>query len=233
MAHWQTFIADPNYAGQRVFSVKVGVERFWIKRATKDFKNRTQVVMGNSITPLRDEAQAMQALQRRGMLVPIVVHEEKEFIVLSDVGESIQQHMQAHEALRGSYIEKVAETLTALHRAEGWHGNAMLRNFTMRDGVIGMIDFENTAHRSWSRTMRQTYDLWQVLYCAARFEGGEGLARVFLKHYQPSSRALLYLRLLALLLSPGYLLLWLLKPWLKRDIRQAVIAIGALLFHRA
>ena len=164
---------------------------------------------------------------------PIVVHEEQDFIVLSDVGESIQQQMQGNTASRSSYIEKVAKTLTALHRAEGWHGNAMLRNFTLRDGVIGMIDFENTAHRSWSRTMRQSYDLWQVLYSAARFEEGEGLAQAFLKHYQPSSRALLYLRFFALILSPMYLLLWLLKPWLKRDIRQAVIAIGALLFHRA
>lgn len=233
MTHWQTFVNDPVYAGQRVFFVTVDAKRYWIKRAGKDFKNSFQQAIAGHANPLRDEAAAIQALQRRGMRVPTVMHEEADFIVLSDIGESIQQQMQANEAGRSAYVEKVAATLTILHRAGGWHGNAMLRNFTMEGDAIGMIDFEDTAHHRWSLTLRQAFDIWQVLYSAARFDGGEGLARTFLSHYQPSSRSLRILRLIALLLSPLYLLLWGLKPWLKRDIRQAVVAIGALLFHRA
>jgi aminoglycoside/choline kinase family phosphotransferase len=144
----------------------------------------------------------------------------------------VQQCMQREAEMRTTLLTQVAKKLSELHRAQGWHGNAMLRNFTWHNGQIGMIDFEDTAHASWPLSMRQAYDIWQVLYSAARVENGEALVRHFLAQYEPSSRALGLLRGVAWLQSPLYLLLWPIQSRLKRDIRQGVIAIGALLTHR-
>lgn len=223
-------MADPRYATQRVFSLDVEGQRYWVKRASKDYKNLLQAWLFPNRTQLRDEAQAMRALQQRGMRVPAVVHESSDFIVLSDVGESMQRHIHlAQGKQRSHYVAQVAETLSQLHRAGGWHGNAALRNFTWHDGQIGMIDFENTAHRLWSRNIKHAFDIWQALYSCARFEDGSQLARVFLAHYRPSSRGLVYLRAMAWLASPLYITMAPFSLRLKRDIRQAVTAIGTLL----
>lgn len=232
MTDWNAYPDLPEHASRRVFSVEIAGERYWFKRAAKDFKNRAQAMLASE-GGLEGEVRAMEALKRRGARVPQVMHQSADFIVLSDIGESVQQAIWDAPARGVEYIEQVAEALSALHAAGGWHGNAMLRNFTLRDGVIGMIDFEDTAHAGWSIATRQAFDVWQVLYSAARFEGGEALAASFLKRYRPSGSARARLKRLAWVVGLVYLLFWPLKPWLKHDIRQAVIAVGALLAHRA
>jgi tRNA A-37 threonylcarbamoyl transferase component Bud32 len=228
MPNWDTYAADPAHAHERVFSVVVEGARYWVKRADKDYKNRMQAVIGGQADP-HEEVRAMRALAGRGMLVPTIVHETPDYMVLSDIGASIQQAMRETPAMQHPLIEQVADTLSALHRAGGWHGNAMLRNFTLHQSYIGMIDFENTAHAHWSLAVRQAFDVWQVLYSTARLDNGIQLCEAFLGRYQPSSRARVYLRGIACLLSPLYVLLRPFRSHLKRDIRQAVIAVGTLL----
>jgi len=230
MADWETIVDDPQYAGRRVFSVTQDGERFWIKRWPKNYKNLFQIVLYPNLSALRDETRAILSLRQRGMLVPSVVHETAEFIVLTDVGESLHWHMQrCDDAARMRYILQVADLLSEMHRRKAWHGNAALRNFTLKDGQLGMIDFENTAHRWCTLNVRQAFDIWQILNSIAKYEERALLSDAFLERYRPPSRSLLYLRIIAWSLCPVYLLLAPFSRFLKRDIHHAMISVGTLL----
>jgi len=232
MADWDAIIAEPQYAGRRVFSVTQDGERYWVKRSSKNYKNLYQIVLYPNLSALRDEARAMRSLRLQGMLVPSVVHEAPEFIVLTDVGESLQRYMQhGDDAVRMQYVLQIADLLSDLHGRKAWHGNAALRNFTLKDGQLGMIDFENTAHRWCTLNVRQAFDIWQVLNSIAKFKEQKPLADAFLARYRPPSRSLLYLRMMAWTMSPAYLVLAPFSRFLKRDIRHAVKSVGTLLVH--
>jgi tRNA A-37 threonylcarbamoyl transferase component Bud32 len=230
MSDWKSIVAEPQHAGHRVFSVTLDGERYWVKRSSKNYKNLYQLVLHPNLSALRDETRAIRSLRRQGMLVPTVVHEAPDFIVLTDVGESLQLCLQrGDESLRMHYVLQVADLLSELHGRKAWHGNAALRNFTLKDGRLGMIDFENTAHRWCTLNIRQAFDIWQVLHSIAKYEERKPLVRAFLTRYRPPSRSLLYLRLMAWGLSPIYLMLAPLNRLLKRDIRHAVNSVGTLL----
>jgi tRNA A-37 threonylcarbamoyl transferase component Bud32 len=233
MADWNSIVAEPQHAGKRVFPVMLDGERYWVKRSRKNYKNLYQVVLHPNLSALRDETRAMRHLRLKGMLVPTVVHETPEFIVLTDTGESLQRCLQrGDEALRMRYVLQVADLLSELHARKAWHGNAALRNFTVQDGRLAMIDFENTAHRWLTLDLRQAFDIWQVLHSIAQYEEHEALGRAFLARYRTTSRSLLYLRMIAWGLSPVYLLLAPFSGLMKRDIREAVESVGGLLVVR-
>ena len=234
MANWASIVAEPQYAGRRVFAVTLDGERYWIKRSRKNYKNLYQIVLHPNLSALRDETRAMRSLRQKGMLVPAVVHESADFIVLTDVGESLQRCLElADESSRMRYVLQVADLLSELHGRKAWHGNAALRNFTTKNGRLGMIDFENTAHRSLTLNLRQAFDIWQVLHSIANFDERKALVQAFLARYRPTSRSLLYLRLIAWGLSPVYLVLAPFSGLLKRDIGQAVESVGTLLVLRS
>lgn len=234
MANWASIVAEPQYAGRRVFAVTLDGERYWIKRSRKNYKNLYQVVLHPNLSALRDEARAMRSLRRHGLLVPEVVHEAADFIVLTDLGESLQRHLQRADASsRMQYVLQVADLLSEMHGRKAWHGNAALRNFTLKDGRLGMLDFENTAHRLMTLNLRQAFDIWQVLHSLAQYEERKALEHAFLTRYRPTSRGLLYLRLIAWGLSPVYLVLAPFSGFMKRDIGTAVDSVGTLLASRS
>jgi tRNA A-37 threonylcarbamoyl transferase component Bud32 len=233
VADWETINSDPRHAGQRVFSVTLDGNRYWVKRSHKNYKNVFQRVLYPNLSALRDEARAMSALRTRGMLVPTVVRETPAFIVLTDLGENLQHCLDEGDGRqRLRCVEQLADVLSELHRGKGWHGNAALRNFTLSEGRVGMLDFEKTAHRWWSLNVRQAYDIWQLLHSLAQYPDRGPLASTFLERYRPTSRGLLYLRLMSWGASPLYLLLAPFSAHLKRDFRQAVSSVGTLLTHR-
>lgn len=221
---------DDCHDGRRVFAVTIEGERYWVKRSLKNYRNLFQVVLYPNFSALRDEARAMLGLRRRAMLVPTVVHETADFVVLTDVGECLYDCLlQGDEEQRMRYVLQVADLLGELHQRKGWHGNAALRNFTLRNGQLGMIDFENTAHRWCTLNLRQAFDLWQVLNSIANFPERKSLAKAFLARYRPTSRALFDLRVMAWGLSPFYLMLVPFGAHLTPDIRNGVNSVGTLL----
>ena len=230
MADWNAIVDEPQYAGRRVFSVTQDGERYWVKRSPKNYKNLYQIVLYPNLSALRDEVRAIRSLRGRGMLVPSVVHETTDYIVLTDVGESLHLQLQhCDDATRMRHVLQVADLLSDLHGRKAWHGNAALRNFTLKDGQLGMIDFENTAHRWCTLNVRQAFDIWQVLNSIAKYEERALLSDAFLERYRPPSRSLLYLRIIAWSLCPVYLLLAPFSRFLKRDIHHAMISVGTLL----
>lgn len=223
MTDWDSIIASPHYAGKRIFPVTADGERYWVKRAQRG---------GRRSAGLRAEVLAMAAVARRGVRVPSVVHETDAYIVVTDLGETLQRHLEqadAAERLRCAVL--VGDVLRDLHRQGGWHGNAALRNLMFGGGRLGMIDFEAAAHRWLSLTGRQAFDAWQVIHSLAQFDDREALIGAFLERYHPSPRVLAWLRRIAWALSP-LLLLAPFARYLKRDFRQGVYGLRALLARR-
>ena len=223
MTDWDTIIASPHYAGKRVFPVTLDSGRFWVKRAHGNRKHPFE---------LRNEVRSMRAVGRRGVLVPTVVHQTADCIVMTDLGKTMQRHLEdADSAERMRCALQVADVLSELHGKSGWHGNAALRNLMLCDGRIGMIDFENPAHRWLSLNGRHAFDAWQVIHSLAQFPDQESLICAFLKRYHPAPPVLAYLRRIAWILSP-LLLLAPFARYLKRDFRQGVYGLQALLAFR-
>ena len=223
MTDWDSIIASPHYAGKRIFTVTVEGERYWVKRAHRS---------GKRFIGLRDEVLAIKAVGRRGVRVPSVVHQTDTYIVVTDLGETLQRHLEnAHTEERMRCAQMAGDVLRELHRQCGWHGNAALRNLMFCGGRIGMIDFENAAHRWLSLTGRQAFDAWQVIHSLAQFDEREALISAFLERYRPERRVLTWLRRMAWALSP-LLLLAPFARYLKRDFRQGVYGLRALLSRR-
>ena len=219
MTDWDTIIASPHYAGKRLFPVSLDGARYWVKRSH-----------GGRASALRDEVRAMEAVARRGALVPTVVHATNACIVMTDLGETLQRHLErvdAPERLRCTLL--AADALRELHAHAGWHGNAALRNLMFSNGRIGMIDFESAAHRWLTLNGRQAFDAWQAIHSLAQFDERDALIRAFLERYRPSPPVIRLLRLMAWALSPAYVLLVPFAGRLKRDFRQGVYGVRALL----
>ena len=223
MTDWDTLIASPHYAGKRIFPVTLDDASYWVKRAHGN---------GSHSTELRDEVRAMAAVARRGVRVPTVVHQTDRVMVMTDLGQTLQRHLEqadAQERMRCAL--QVADLLRQLHRNAGWHGNAALRNLMVGDGGIGMIDFENAAHRWLSLNGRQAFDVWQAIHSLAQFDDRKALIDAFLSRYDTTSSVSSWLRRFAWALSP-LLLLTPIAKYLKRDFRQGVYGLRALLTHR-
>ena len=222
MTDWDTIIASPHYAGKRLFPVALDGANYWVKRARR---GRT--------SELRDEVRAMAAVARRGALVPTVVCATDAWIVMTDLGETLQRHLEradAQERLRCALL--AADALRELHAHAGWHGNAALRNLMFSDGKVGMIDFESAAHRWLTLNGCQAFDAWQAIHSLAQFDERDALISAFLERYRPSVPVIRLLRLMAWILSPAYLLLAPFVGRLKRDFRQGVYGVRALLAFR-
>jgi tRNA A-37 threonylcarbamoyl transferase component Bud32 len=219
---WDTIIASPHYAGKRLFPVALDGANYWIKRAHRGHASE-----------LRNEVRAMAAVARRGVLVPTVVHATDVYIVMTDLGETLQRHLEradAQERQRCALL--AADALRGLHAHAGWHGNAALRNLMFSNGRIGMIDFESAAHRWLTLNGCQAFDAWQAIHSLAQFDERDTLIRAFLERYRPSPQVRRLLRLMAWALSPAYLLLVPFTDYLKRDFRQGVYGLRALLALR-
>jgi len=220
---WDSIIASPHYAGKRIFPVTVEGKRYWVKRAHRS---------GRRFVALRDEVLAIAAVRRRGVLVPSVAHQTDAYIVVTDLGETLQRHLEsANMEERMRCAQMAGDVLHDLHRQCGWHGNAALRNLMFAGDRIGMIDFENSAHRWMPLTGRQVFDAWQVIHSLAQFDEREALIGAFLERYRPARRVLAWLRRMAWALSP-LLLLAPFARFLKRDFRQGVYGLRAILSRR-
>ncbi len=230
MGNWDNIACDPRRGGARVFSVMEDGARYWIKFADKDYKNALQrLLLKRKRNLLYTELHAMAALRAHGFTVPQVVHSTPAYMVLSDLGESLQYLTRTHDTPRCcEVLEQLAGLLRQLHMQGCWHGNALLRNFVMKDGRIGLIDLENTAHRLWPLAMRQAYDIWQVLFSTARLPESSQLMRHFLRSYCASSRVGRCLRTAAWAMAPLYAIALPLRPLVRNDLPQFMDAVREL-----
>lgn len=92
----------------------------------------------------RVELRRIRELEARDVLVPEVLGEGRDTLLLGDIGPSLSSRLK--QAARPDETDRlvhdaVAE-IVAAHRRGAYFGQAFARNITVADGRIGFIDFE-------------------------------------------------------------------------------------------
>jgi hypothetical protein len=221
---------------QRVFPIECDGRKYWVKRTRKNLPNAvgkmlhrlTRVVARKDYDALvSHEIQSLNKLRDAGFVTPEVVFRNEHYMVLSDIGPSLEAVLTlASRDDRFAVIRKAAETLRQLHDAGRWHGAARTHNMTLCGDRIGFLDLENTVENWMPLTMRQGWDLYQLGQSAAFFEPHLPLAETAMRTYGPGRvRKVLYAA--ACSLFGVYVALYPFRNGRKREIRQGHACIRA------
>lgn len=122
---------------------------------------------------LRSEASRIKVLKELGFRVPEVLAVTDRWIVLSDIGESLDKHLHAsHKPSVDeiySVIRSCAHQLALLHLAGQYHGRAKINDFVYSpDKGIGLIDFEEDLS-SMTPDAVQAREIWLFLGSVSRY----------------------------------------------------------------
>lgn len=221
----------------RVFPIEVDGRKYWVKRIRKNLPNPvgkllhqlTKLVARKDFDALAShEIQSLNKLRRCGFLTPQIVFRNEHYLVLSDIGPSLEAVLTlASREDRFAVIAKAAETLRKLHDAGRWHGAARTHNMTLCGDRIGFIDLENTVENWLPLALRQGWDLYQLGQSAAFFEPHVPLAETAMRAYGPGRvRKILYAA--AVMLFGPYVALYPFRNGRKREIRQGHACIRAI-----
>lgn len=230
-------IASSADRDQRVFRILCRGMHLWVKRGSKDHVNRLQRAfgrfagsgrMGPARARLYREVTRIRALRRAGALVPCIACIGQDYVVLGDMGISVDAMVRAapHSGEARAAIAGAAQAIARLHACRQWHGNAKLRNFTQSPAGTGMIDFEDPTGLM-PHFFRQVKDLFLLCGSSFRFDRAGSNARLILDSYR-GEHTLAPAMLAAILLLPLYVLLYPVRNHCGRDIRELHATLGAL-----
>lgn len=235
-ARMDGIIAQSPDAAERIFSLMHEGSRLWVKRGNKNYLNNFQRLMGSLVSGpihgprirLYREVTRIRALRGAGVYVPEIVSVGHDYIVLSDIGESLEALMRRHPlpAEATPYVQGAALALAAAHNKEQWHGNAKLRNFTRSEQGFGMIDFEDPVS-PLPLPYKRLKDVFMFCGSSYRFDRSGTLIQVSLQAYR-TQRRLNGTYVAALILLPLYLVLSLLNKGLGRDIQELLATLGGI-----
>lgn len=143
----------------RVFKYKIDDENVYVKQREKNKKHIGHVIQGfihkltknpmliptvlsKNENEVLFESDKIIRLKNAGINVPDILFGCEDYFVMSDTGESLKEHMKAHIERKDYYTEKAIEELGKLHYKDYAHGGSQIRNFTIKDEKISLIDFE-------------------------------------------------------------------------------------------
>lgn len=89
------------------------------------------------------EASTLRRLAGLGVPVPEVLHQEADYFVMADCGASLAQFLKDRPDA-SVWIDKALVELRGLHALGLAHGGAQVKNFTIKDGRVYLIDFEES-----------------------------------------------------------------------------------------
>jgi len=114
------------------------------------------IVDGLDVGPLRSpprlgredakqlELRRIGELREAGVLVPEVLGEGRDTLLLGDIGPSLSRRLKnaADPRQVDTLVHAAVAAIVAAHRRGAYFGQAFARNITVSDGRIGFIDFE-------------------------------------------------------------------------------------------
>lgn len=221
---------------QRVFPIECDSRKYWVKRFRKNLPNTvgkllhglTRLVARKDHGELAShEIGSLTKLRESGFLTPQVVFRNAHYMVLSDIGPSLEAVLTlASRDDRFEVVREAAATLRQLHDAGRWHGAARTHNLTLCGDRIGFLDLENTVENWMPLTMRQGWDLYQLGQSAAFFEPHVPLAEAVMRAYGPGRVRKVLFAAACALIGP-YVALYPFRNGRKREIRQGHACIRA------
>ncbi len=241
---------------QRVTPLRLDGRIYWLKRAASarlGWGHRLQRSLA-AILPwpkllsftavvdargaLHREARIIERLRKKGATVPEVVLRGPDWLLLSDLGLSLEQRLLAART-RSEVIalaQAGASALRKLHAAGGWHGFPLARNIVGQPGALGFIDFEEDPGAEMSPAQCRTRDFILYLQSLGGLETRfAGTMKAAIRAYMetgplPAEQARLFrlARLFCVAISPLAWVLWPARRKLGRDLRDALAVWRAL-----
>ena len=106
-----------------------------------------------------------------GCLVPAILAEHEDALVLGDLGATLASlcKRESDPRARETLIASGFDALSDLHARGGWLNQAFARNLTLSDGRIGFIDLDQDPTTVMSLEAAQARDLLLFVYSTARF----------------------------------------------------------------
>lgn len=146
-----------------VQKIMMGGRTAWLKHYGRPLRSRRAaarawnvIVGGLDARPLRSppqhgrdmakrlELRRIRQLQERGVLVPKVLGQGRDTLLLSDIGPSLSSCLKDAEAPRqvDGLVHDAVAAIVSAHRSGAYLGQAFARNIVVCDGRVGFIDFE-------------------------------------------------------------------------------------------
>lgn len=166
---------------RRIFQLNLSAGSVWIKRQGTEkapWWVKLQSLLSSALpyaflrpSPILAPA-VMMAREKRGMIefakkgfpVPEIIYSSQTAIVLGDVGPTVQRILKtkriAQEPDHDALLVDCAAAIGDLHAAGLCHGRPHVRDFFMRDGRIGFMDFEEEPQAVMPLQTAQARDLW-------------------------------------------------------------------------
>lgn len=123
---------------------------------------------------LRLEATRLRQFAQKGVNVPAVLHESSRHLVLESCG--IGAHLVFAVSNKSEADDlgfAIMRTLNGLHENGMAHGDAIVKNFTVRNGRVGIIDLEGAPELESGVHSFAARDVWGLLYSLSRGYAGE------------------------------------------------------------
>lgn len=156
-------------------------EIVWIKRPRKTASNIFHQ-MAYNITKIKGlmpvekkskeqtlvhEVSKIQRLHKKGIKVPEVLGSNNNVFVLEDTGITIKSYLKNKELNRNIFESKLKETLKVLiemHLKDEYHAGPQVKNYTIKNGIVYAIDFEDSFDSRFSLTDIQFRDFFLFLF---------------------------------------------------------------------
>lgn len=89
------------------------------------------------------EAVKMNILKEKGVNVPKIFYSCPKYFILEDCGERLKDFVKREDVLdKEHYLKKAIKSIAELHNLGFAHGGSQIRNFTVKNDEVYMIDFE-------------------------------------------------------------------------------------------
>jgi len=88
------------------------------------------------------EGDKIITLREKGLKVPAVHYSSSEYFIMDDCGRRLKDVLKDRGADKNALLQEAIANLAILHNCGFAHGGSQIRNFTVFNGEVYMIDFE-------------------------------------------------------------------------------------------
>ena len=164
-------IQQLNLSAGSVWIKRQGVEKapWWIKlqafaASALPYKFLKPSPILKPVEMMERERRRMMEFGAKGFPVPEIIYSSQTAIVISDVGPTVQRILKwkrrAGETDHDALLIDCAAAIGDLHAAGLCHGRPHVRDFFLRDGHIGFMDFEEEPQAVMPLETAQARDIW-------------------------------------------------------------------------
>ena len=191
ISKYQKIVEDTFKKEDRVCSYEIDGNKVYVKKREKQKKLRhvfqgilqkitREPMLILSVLPASEnevlfESNKIKELEKQGVSVPHILEVTENYFIMSDTGESLKNYVNdqiekqkikdkyEQDVFKEEYVQRALDTLIKLHNTENAQGGCQIRNFTIKDEVISLIDFEEVIPTQHMKTFQKRDFLLFVL----------------------------------------------------------------------